>query len=51
MIDEEEFLCRECGFFLDISKKGKAVDNNDKPIDVCKECCRKEQERQFYNSF
>ena len=49
--DEEEFLCMKCGTFMPFSCKGKAVDHNDKPMDVCKWCCHEEQERQFYGSF
>lgn len=45
--DYEEFLCRECGHWINIKHKGKAT-LNDEPYDVCVWCCTYEQQKQNY---
>jgi len=44
--DNNEFMCRKCGKFFPEDQKGKAT-LDDKPYDVCKGCCYKEQMKQF----
>jgi hypothetical protein len=47
MKQTEEFICCECGNIFLLKEKGNAVDENDNPIDVCKNCCYEEQKNQF----
>ncbi len=45
---KDEFLCRECGRFMSLKYKGKAIDREGNSINVCVLCCAEEQKRQFY---
>ncbi len=44
---KNEFQCRECGKFMALKYKGKAIDEKDNPIDVCVWCCLDEQKKRF----
>lgn len=46
-LDQEEFICYECGNVCSCDNLGAATLNG-KRHEVCKGCCYNEQQRQFY---